>query len=645
MNSNLWRSTPATVPVGLFDVDQAIRAALNLHQNGRETEAADIYRQILQIQPKHFDALYLLAVVHHESGDNLSAVPLLTAALEILPRHPDALTTLAQVQYLLNQPIYALAHAEAALAIRPDARACNVRAQALLALGQHNSALSGTESAIKLAPNFASAYVTRGDVLCALNLHDQALACYFKATELNFANRRFEDAISNLDLALTINPDNADIYLTRGNARLQLGQSKAAICDYDRAIAIRPDAHMAYSMRSSALQSLGRFEEAFESINHAIALDSNNFEYYWLRANNHSFQRNINEALSDYDRALKINPNCAESNYNQSVLLLTKGDFASGWSKYEFRIKSRSYTSPARNFNIPRLNSLDSIAGKTILIHAEQGFGDTLQFYRYAPLLAAKKANVVLEVQPQLKSLLAFQTDTIQVIANGETIPPCHAHCPIMSLPFVFKTNAIEDIPSAVPYIQAEPSKQAVWKKRLGDKSHKLRIGISWSGRPENENIRSRRLPLSIIRQALCEESIEFVCIQKDVREDDRMELSSSSIRDYRDQLEDFSDTAALIAQMDLVISIDTALAHLAGALGKPVWILLPYLSDWRWLLDRSDNPWYPSAYLLRQTINGNWKNVISMLQQDINALTEIGSDDPQEILSFTQALTKRHRS
>jgi hypothetical protein len=301
------------------------------------------------------------------------------------------------------------------------------------------------------------------------------------------------------------------------------------------------------------------------------------------------------------------------------LLKLSLGEYEEGWKLYEWRWKTSLFTSPVRNFSPPLWLGNDSIVGKTILLHSEQGFGDTIQFFRYLPKLTTLGCKIIFETQTQLVPLMKAQRNNCQIIGQGETLPSFDVHCPLLSLPLAFKTT-LETIPAQVPYLFPPLEKLELWRAKLGTK-RKPRIGLVWSGRLSPDFRRS--IPLELFLQII-NTGAEWHSLQKDYRESDRNSLNSNlTIIDHAPSLNDFSDTAALITEMDLVISIDTAVAHLAGALGKPVWILLPFHPDFRWLRAREDSPWYPTARLFRQTRDGEWDNVLKRLVLELKSNLE----------------------
>jgi Glycosyltransferase family 9 (heptosyltransferase) len=306
------------------------------------------------------------------------------------------------------------------------------------------------------------------------------------------------------------------------------------------------------------------------------------------------------------------------------MLRLLIGDFDRGWVKYEWRWKTESLALPKRNFSQPLWLGAEALDGKAILLHSDQGFGDTIQFCRYVPLVAERGARVILEVPRPLRELMSTLTGAEQIVSSGNPLPDFDMHCPLLSLPLAFGPQ-LETIPAATPYLRASSQSLMNWDTRLGSKHHR-RIGLVWSGSPTHKNDQNRSIRLSSLLSLLDIEAT-FVSLQKDVRDDDVTILKNrSDLLHFGDALENFSDTAALISNLDVVISVDTSVAHLAGALAKPVWVLLPFVPDWRWLLDRNDSPWYPTARLFRQDDARAWDNVIARVHAALYELVKCRS-------------------
>ena len=556
------RPRPAGNPAGA-PVDAVLRDAIALHQQGLLMQAQARYREILQRQPKHFDALHLSGVIALQTKDHETAVDLIGQAIAM-------------------DSGFAMAHGNLGLA---QAR-----------LGRLDAAMASYDRAIGLNPDYADAYINRGDLLMTLRRHEAALVSY--------------------DKAIALKPIVPETYNNRGVALLELGRYAEALQSCDAAVAQRPNFAEAHKNRGNALKRLGRYEAAVRSYDQAIALKPDYVEACNNLGNALSELKRYAEALAGYDRALAVRPDYAEAHFGKANALLILGEFDSGWREYEWRWSEHIRVDRARNFSQPRWTGSASIVGKTILLYDEQGLGDAIQFARYAGLVSGLGARVVLEVQKPLLRLFADLNGVSQVLARGEALPPFDCHCPLLSLPLAFGT-ILDSIPCAGHYLSCDPIRVAQFRDELGPKTSP-RIGLAWSGSAVHANDRYRSIPLSDFLAGL-PSGYQYVCLQKEVRDADRKILDARpDILHLDDQLGDFSDTAALCGLMDVVISVDTSLAHLAGALGKEVRILLPFNPDWRWLLDRTDSPWYPSARLYRQEEIGQWAGTLQRLKADL---------------------------
>jgi hypothetical protein len=325
--------------------------------------------------------------------------------------------------------------------------------------------------------------------------------------------------------------------------------------------------------------------------------------------------RRVAEAVAAYDAVLARDPAHPEAHYNRGLARLAAGDLADGFRDYEWRAK-KSEDNDVRVFPQPRWTGAEPIEGKTILLHAEQGFGDAIQFVRYAPLVAAKGATVIVEAPRSLRDLMSGVDGVTRVVHRGDELPPFDWHCPLLSLPCAFGT-ALKSVPANVPYLHPLADRLEKWRARLP--SGGFRVGIAWSGNPTHSNDHNRSIALERIAALTDGLDVRFVGIQRDLRDDDFLVLQRRpDLVSLGPALEDFSDTAAAIALLDLVISVDTSVVHLAGALGKPVWIMLPYNGDWRWMLEGETSPWYPTARLFRQPEPGDWDSVLARVREEL---------------------------
>ena len=407
----------------------------------------------------------------------------------------------------------------------------------------------------------------------------------------------------------------AEAYLNRGNTLKELIRFNEALASYDRAIELNPNFTEAYSNRGNALKDLNRLDDALASYNRAIEINPDYAEAYLNRGFLLSELLHYKDAILDYDRAIAVQPNYLDAYFNKALCLLRIGDFKSGLNLYEWRWKVEELELRNRSFTQPLWLGDENIQNKTILLHAEQGLGDTIQFCRYAKLVKELGARVLLEVPKSLLGLLSELEGVDQLIESGNQLPDFDYHCPVMSLPLAFKTD-IETIPNPSSYLAAANNEHEKWAQKLGVKP-KLLVGLVWSGNPRHKNDHNRSLTLQQLLPYLSDQC-EYVSLQKEVREIDRKVLADSHIKHYEDELCDFTDTAALCESMDLVISVDTSVAHLAGAIGKTTWVLLPYFPDWRWLLDIENSPWYASIKIYRQPSRGDWDSVIQRVRQDL---------------------------
>jgi tetratricopeptide (TPR) repeat protein len=643
---------------------------LVLDQLGRPEDALASYDRALAVQPNFVEALSNRGNLLSRLGRLAEALASYDRALAVRSDHAEVLYNRGNALIALGRPHDALEAYQRALLARPDyAEALCNRGGALAALGRNDEALASYDRALAVAPDFGEALSNRGNALKALGRLDDALASYDRALTARpddakaLFNRgvtlhelkRFDLALASYDRVLAVCPDHDEALSNRGDALRELGRLEDALASYDRALAARPDSVEALSNRGNVLKTLRRFDdalasydtalrlrpddpvplsnravtlqaldrldEALASCDRALALCSDSIEALNNRASILQELRRFDEALATYDRAAAIAPDYVQAQLNRALLLLLSGDFARGWPAYEWRRKLPSWVE--RGFTQPEWTGED-IAGRRLLLHAEQGFGDTIQFARYAALTAMRGADVVLEVQPPLKPLLGGLFGVEVVAAGRDQLPPFDLHSPLLSLPRLFATTPAT-IPSGFPYIVAPVDRMAAWAARLP--ADGVRVGLVWSGHPDNTRDHERSIPFARLAPLFCVPGTRFVSLQKDIRAADADDFRRcGSVIDLHAELHDFADTAAVIAQLDLVISVDTAVAHLAGAMGKPLWVLLPRVPDFRWLLDRATSPWYPSARLFRKGLSDTWDTVIA------SVATELAARAPQLI-------------
>jgi len=453
----------------------------------------------------------------------------------------------------------------------------------------------------------------------------EAIACYDRAIHLQpdcvaaYRNRgnalrrlgRLAEALESYDQAIALRPNVAS-YTNRGNVLRELERTEEALESYDRAIALDPRYAEIHNNRGSALQELGRLEEAVESHRRAIALKQGYAEAHNNLGVALTKLKRIEEAIAELNQAIALKGDYHEAIWNRGLAHLLAGQYASGWRDYEAR-KRRKVPVGNRSFSKPLWLGDAEVEGKTILVHWEQGFGDTIQFSRYVKLLADAGARVLFAPQRPLARLMATLDPRVQIVDLDESLPEFDFHCPLLSLPLALKTGS-RAIPCASRYLDFDREKASTWRAALGEKTKPF-IGVAWAASPKPD--RGRSIEFRTFA-ALLGDSCRFFSLQKDVSDRDRPLLATADIVHLGDALGDFADTAAACAHMDLVISVDSVLAHVGGALGKPVWVLLPYVPDWRWMLDRSDTPWYPTLTLIRQRQRGDWEGTLRRVRLEL---------------------------
>lgn len=533
-----------------------------LQADGQLRHAKLLYEEVLAVFSQHVDALEMLGVVNAQLGHFEVAVSLLCQAIETNPGRDSAFYYLGFAMCELKQFGAGIECFDKALNLNPvHAQATCYRGRALLELGQFENALQDFDSAIGLCAGYAEAHNYRGNALRALGRHHEAIASF--------------------DQSIAIEPS-AAAHLNRGNACQAIGAYQAAVACYDCAIVLKEGYAMAHSNRSVSLKHLHR----------------------------------LDDAISSSDRAIAIDPNYADAHWNRALTQLLKGNLAQGFAGYQWRWETDNFKVIRRKFKQPQWLGTQVLNGKKLLIHGEQGLGDTIQFARYAAMAQAAGCHVLYEVEPQLFTLFQSLPGVGTLLRQGDQLPDFDYYCPAMSLPLAFGTD-LATVPAVARYLAADKTKLAHWAALLGSKTSP-RVGLVWSGSPTHEDDHNRSIKLSMFLQKL-PAGFEYISLQKDVRSSDKAALQGAHhVRHFGEQLLDFSDTAALCELMDLVITVDTSVAHLSGALGVPTWVLLPHLPDWRWLLNRSDSPWYPSLRLYRQSKPKHWDDVFLAVANDL---------------------------
>jgi tetratricopeptide (TPR) repeat protein len=552
-------------------------------------------------------ALYEAGLRHMRAGRYLDAQMCCEQALAIDPHHAESLHLLGLLALHATQYDHAVEWISRAIAQDPRPEYLFSLGTALRHLRRYEEAIKVFDKAVQLKPDKAELWTGLGKALVDLERRAEAL--------LSFQH------------ALTLNPRNWDAAHESGTLFYRMGQREEALAHFKLCAELTPndvaDNATTFNNIGNVLQSLGRSEEALQWLDRALDLRPDFVEALSNKAIALGQLRRFDEALAAYDGVKALDPDHAVSNWNAALLLMLTGNFEAGWAGREARWKIASLSAGYPKFTEPMWLGRESVEGKTILIAADEGLGDAIQFARYVPMVAALGARVILVVQDGLCSLLSGLKGVSQCIpksvaANG--VPPFDVHCPLGSLPLAFATR-LDTIPAGLPYLPAPASARLkAWEDRLGPRD-RLRVGLVWSGNPEHKGDHHRSTSLRAY-SAFLDVEATFVSLQKDLRPDDKITIGErGDIVDLTSDLADFAETAALISCLDLVITVDTSVAHLAGALGCPTWILLPYAPDYRWLLNRDDSPWYPTVRLFRQHESRDYGPVIDRVQAELAAM------------------------
>jgi len=590
-----------------------------LQELHRYEEALESYDSAIAINPKHADTYSNRGNILQILQRYDEALESYTKAITLNANHTAAYSNRGNTLKVLHRLEEALESYNKAISINPNlADIYANRGNVLQALPRYEEALESYTKAMRLNPNLVDLYLNHGNALQALQRYEEALESYNQAITLNpndanaYSNcgnalqalKRYEEALESYNQAITLNPNYTGAYSNRGNVLQALQRYDEALGSYNQAIILNPNYADAYANGGNALQSLQRYEEALKSYNQAITLNPNHASAYSNRGYTLQTLRRYDEALENYNKAIKINPNYSDAYWNKALLLLLLGDFQHGFELYEWRWSQDNFTPLKRNFTQPLWLGKEDINGKTLLIYTEQGLGDTLQFCRYLKRVQNLGAKIIFEVGKPLYSFLQHLQGIDQCILLGDPLPTFDYHCPLLSLALAFKTTLI-DIPNT-PSLKVDNRKVNYWKGKLKNIT-KPKIGIVWSGSTIHKNDHNRSITLETLVHYLPQE-LEYISLQKELRAIDKQTLAkNSNIHFFGDELNNFTDTAGLCECMDLIISVDTSVAHLSCTLNKKTIILLPFAPDWRWLDNRNDSPWYPSAHLLRQTKINDW--------------------------------------
>jgi tetratricopeptide (TPR) repeat protein len=621
-------------------LQEELAAAWEHQRAGRHTAAQEIYLRLAQTEPGNADVWSALGVVCFQLGRFAEAASHFERSLSLRPQSADTLNNLGVACAMQGrfadaesafraavalQPNVASSHRNLGNALRDQRRLKDAAASyreavrlkaddfdalaslgaALVDLGESADAVPILEAAMCLRPKVASNYYAMGIALTGLGRHDQALSQFEHAVALDphdplklnglgvaFASKRqYDDAIACFRNALSLKPEYPEALQNLGNALRSLDRLNEAIANYHEALRLRPDYAEAHNNLGIALATLGHYSDA----------------------------------IAAYDRTIAIEPDHALAHKNRGITHLTLGDFERGWPDFEWRWRTKEFHRPT--FPKPQWGG-ESLEAKTILLQAEQGLGDTIQFVRYARLVKSRGARVLVQCQKPLAGLLQNCLGIDVLIPAGEPLPPFDVHAPLMSLPGLLGTT-LATIPAPVPYLRADPERVTRWRERLGPRHEgEIRVGISWQGSAEFISDRHRSIPLAEFEPLAQVAGVRLYSLQKGPGAEQIQPVENRfSVTDFGDALDrdggPFSDTAAIMRCLDVVVAADTSIAHLAGALGVEMWLALSAAADWRWMVGREDSPWYPTARLFRQQELNRWGTVFEQIAQELASETQ----------------------
>jgi tetratricopeptide (TPR) repeat protein len=580
---------------------EAVQMAVQQMRSGRWPEGESICRQILAAEPNHSGALHLLGVSAGTNGRTDEAIELIRKAIKSNPNAAEYHTNLSK--FLGDQSRYeeAIAAARRAIQLQPQlATAWNNLGEALRRSGQISESAAAFLQAAKCQPDSPELQRLAGVALLQTGRVEQAVECLRRFVQIAPAQLK---AVAWYDLGVGL------------MANMQFDE---AIDAYRRCLAINPRHESAWNNLGNALRRIGRLDEAADALGESLRLKPDWGEAFCNLGAVHMAQGRIDSANDAFDKALRKSPLQPAIHYNHGVLLLLQGDFERGWREYEWRWKCQEVKIPTR-FPVPPWRG-EPLDGKTIMLHGEQGLGDSIQFIRYAPMVAARGGKIILCVQPEVCRLLKDVPGVERVASNPKELPACQSYCYLMDLPLAFETR-LDSIPNAIPYLTPDPQLCRRWAGKL-DQGTDLKVGLAWAGRPTHVNNPWRTLDLSQLAPLSQVPGVTFYSLQKGAgSEQAGAGPTGMKLIDLTAEIDDFADTAALASNLDLIITVDSAVAHLAGAFGKPVWILTPFAPDWRWMLKRQDSPWYPTARLFRQAARGDWATVVERIGKELSAL------------------------
>ena len=601
--------------------------ASHWREQGRLDESAACFQQALRLKPDYPDAHNNLGNVLEKQDKLEEALACYQQALRLRPNYPEAHYNLGIVLARQGRLDEAIASYQQALQLKPNYPETHNNLGTVLARqGKLEEAVANYRQALRLKPADPEAHNNLGLGLAKQNKLDEAVASYQEALRLkpnypeahsNLGNAfqeqgRLDEAVASCQQALRLKPDSAEAHHNLGIVLGKQDKLDEAVASFQQTLRLKPDYPDAHHNLGVVLEKQDRFDEAIARYQQALRLKPDYPEAHNDLGIVLGKQGRLEEAAACYQQAVRLKPDYPEAHWNLALAWLQMGRFEQGWAGYEWRWKCKEFGS-LPPFQPPLWDS-SPLDGRTILVHAEQGLGDTLQFIRYVPSVRQRGGHVILMCQPPLVRLLTRSPGIERLLAHGDPLPEFDVHTPLLSLPRLLGTT-LESVPADVPYLEAEPQLVEAWRQRL-DPYPGFKIGIVWQGNPKFRLDRFRSAPLTEFAPLARVPGVHLFSLQKGPGAEQLAALTDRfPVTDLGSGLDDFVDTAAVLKNLDLVVSVDTAVAHLAGALGIPVWVALPSASDWRWLMDREDSPWYPSMRLFRQDKPGDWAGVFAEIR------------------------------
>ena len=622
-------------------MDTVFARGFAAHRDGRLTEAERDYQAALAAEPSHVDALHLLGVLRHQQGQHAEAAELVRRAVDLRPADAGLQLNLGNALKALGRIDDAIERFRNALHLEPGFSLAQYNlGNAYAAAGRHEDAADAFEKALRLQPLDAATWNNFGNALLGMRRYEEGAKAFRRALQirpghagahnnLGMALNSLGDtlgAIEQFRAAMAAEPNYVAAHFNLGNLLDATGHPDEAVPVLQKVLRMQPQFAPAHFGLGHALAAIGSHEAALPQFERAVGLDPK-YGVAWLGLGNAHLALGAHKpALRAFDQALRLDPGLVAANLNRALTLLALGDYTRGLPAYEWRLRTPgAITQPS----VPRWNG-EPLPRRTLQIRAEQGFGDTLQFVRFVPFAAKLVGQVVLEVQPELVALLEpaahaagvlLKSTTANGSANAAPLADADAFSPLLSLPLALGVSTADKVPARAPYLVVPAAYRKKWRGSLGGQS-KRKLGIAWSGRIQPGETRSA--PLGVLEPLFRLEGIDWIVLQPTLTDEERALLDAHPrarfIQRLESKLEDFADTAAIVDRLDGVVSVDTAVAHLTGALGKPLWLMLPFAADWRWGIDTASTPWYPKARLFRQPKPGGWDDVVGRVAGEISA-------------------------